>query len=113
MHHGKQGDFFFWEASPIPHGQRAMASELQSIHNNHTWSLVSLPPGKRSITARWIFKLKQGLNGSLVRYKVCLVAWDFQQKHGIDYQEIFASVVPWKTIKTVAAIASHIRWPIH
>lgn len=85
--------------------QLAMASKLQSMHDNCTWLLVLLPPGKRSIQTQWIFKLKPGINGSPMRYKARLVAWSFQQQHGIDYQEIFVPIVRWETIKTVAALA--------
>ena len=40
------------------------------------------------------------------RYKARLVAQDFSQKYGIDYDEIFFPVVRSESIRTVIALAA-------
>ena len=103
----------FQEARLNPKWRAAMQDEINLIHNNHTWSLVSLPPGKKAITSRWVFKLKEDPSGQLSRYKARLVARGFEQTDGVDFLETFAPVVRWETIRILVAIAVHLDWPIH
>ena len=91
----------------------AMEAEIASINNNSTWTLVELPPGKKAISSRWIYKLKPGSKGSSPRYKARLVARGFEQKDGIDFFDTFAPVVRWETIRILLAIATHLNWPVH
>ena len=51
-----------------------MAAELQALELNKTWSLVPLPPNKRAIGCKWVFKIKYRSDGSVERYKARLVA---------------------------------------
>ena len=90
-----------------------MQEEINSIHSNQTWSLVPLPPNSKAITSRWVFKIKTGSNGEQVRYKARLVARGFEQTTGVNFQDTFAPVVRWETIRTLLAIAVHLNWPIH
>lgn len=57
-----------------PLWQNAMAEELTALHQNHTWDLVSLPPGKHRIGCRWVYKIKIKADGSVEWYKARLVA---------------------------------------
>jgi hypothetical protein len=83
-----------------------MDDELNSIQKNNTFDLVSLPPGKKAITAKWVFKKKLGINGGPSRCKARLVARGFEQRYGIDFEETFAPVVKWSTIRALAARAA-------
>ena len=38
---------------------QAMKSEMDSIHQNHTWELVELPLGRKSLPCKWVFRLGQ------------------------------------------------------
>jgi hypothetical protein len=79
-----------------------MKDELLSIRKNQTYDLVVLPPRKRPISSKWVFKTKPGINGQPPRLKAKLVALGFDQRHGIDFDEVFAPVVKWSTIRTLA-----------
>ncbi|KAH0636990.1 hypothetical protein KY289_036905 [Solanum tuberosum] len=46
------------EAVKDPNWVVAMQSEIQALQDNHTWSLVELPVGKKSIGFKWMFKVK-------------------------------------------------------
>lgn len=89
-----------------------MQREYQSILKHETWDLVSLPLGKRTISARWIFKLKPLSINQSPRYKARLVARSFEQRHCVDYSKTFANVVKWETIRIVSGIAAHDGWTL-
>ena len=36
----------------------AMQQELAALEQNNTWILTSLPPGKRALTSKWVYKTK-------------------------------------------------------
>ena len=42
--------------------------------SNHTWELVELPPKVKSIGCKWVFKRKLKLDGTIDKFKACLVA---------------------------------------
>jgi hypothetical protein len=65
-----------------------------------------VPPRVRPITCKWVYKVKTHFDGSLERYKPCLVARGFQQEQGRDYDETFALVAHMTTIRTLLAVAS-------
>ncbi|GJY60221.1 ribonuclease H-like domain-containing protein [Tanacetum coccineum] len=52
-------------------------------------------------------------DGSLSRYKACLVATGRSQQHGIDYDETFSLVVKPATIHTILSLTVSRDWPIH
>lgn len=56
------------------HWREAMATELQALEANHTWTLSSLPPSKKPIGSKWVFKTKFKADGSIERHKAHLVA---------------------------------------
>ncbi|KAK2417383.1 putative mitochondrial protein [Trifolium repens] len=92
--------------------RRAMNEEIQSIEKNNTWSLVDLPPQKKPISVKWIFKVKKNPDGSILKHKARLVARGFLQQQGIDYSEVYAPVARMETIRLVISIASSMNWSL-
>lgn len=85
----------------------AMQEELKSIHENETWELVDLPEEKNAIGSKWVYKIKYNQDGSVARYKARLVAQGFDQKFGMDYDEVFAPVGRSTTFRTLLSVAAH------
>lgn len=99
-------------ASQDPQWVHAMQCELDALHQNNTWDLVPLPPHKKAIGSKWVFKVKLKADGSLERYKARLVAKGYTQEYGTDYQETFSPVVKMTTIRCIISVAAHRRWPL-
>jgi histone deacetylase 1/2 len=61
-----------------------MQEEYDSLMTNNTWTLVPLSAGRKPVSWKWVFKIKQGANGEVERYKARLVARGFTQTYGVD-----------------------------
>ena len=60
----------------------AMKAEYDALINNSTWTLVSLPPNRVPIGCKWVFRIKENLDGTVSKYKARLVAKGFHQQYG-------------------------------
>ena len=92
---------FYWNK-----WQEAMTLEKKSLNDNKTWTLVPRPKNRRVLRGKWVYKLKRGPTGEILRYKARWVVRGFEQEEGIDYNETFASVVKPMSYKALFAIAA-------
>ena len=83
----------------------AMQKEMESISSNGVWDLVELPKDRKPVGNKWVFKKKTNADGSIERYKARLVAQDFSQKQGLDYDETFSPVIRFESFRSLVAIA--------
>src|SRR5713101_513602 len=90
-----------------------MIEEYKSIMKNDVWEVVPRPAGKSVVTSRWLYKIKHAADGSVEKYKSRFVACGFTQKEGIDYDETFALVSRYTTIRTIISLAEVFRWKLH
>lgn len=104
------------EAIACPEANRwttAINEEMASIMAANTWELVELPPGRKPIGCKWVFKLKLNPDNSIERYKARLVAKGYTQKEGIDYEETFAPVVRFPSVRILLSIAATEDMEVH
>ncbi|GKU98927.1 hypothetical protein SLEP1_g11860 [Rubroshorea leprosula] len=100
------------EASLDPLWQQAMKEELQALEKTGTWDLVDLPIDKTLVGCKWVYKITTHSDGSVERYKAHLVAKDFTQEYGIDYEETFAYVARLTTIRSLLVIVVIHKWKL-
>jgi transposase InsO family protein len=101
------------EASKSQVWREAMNAEIMAIEENQTWELTDLPAGAKPIGVKWIFKTKFNESGQIDKCKARLVAKGYSQKYGIDYNEVFAPVARWETIRSVLACAASNNWFVY
>ena len=91
----------------------ACKEEIKSIEKNNTWTLVDLPSTCKAIGLKWVFKVKKNADGSINKYKARLVAKGYIQKHGVDFDEVFAPVARIETVRLIIGMAASHRWELH
>ena len=82
-----------------------MQAEYDSIMKNNTWQLCNLPAKEPVVGSKWIFKKKVLGNGS-TRYKARLVAQGYSQIKGLNYDETYAPVVRFTSLRLLFAYAA-------
>jgi len=90
-----------------------MQEKYDYLMTNNAWTLVPLPAGRKPVSCKWVFKIKQGANGEVERYKARLVARGFTQTYGVDYNETFAPVAKFTSIRCILALAALEDMEIH
>ena len=61
------------EAVGYPRWKTAMKEEFSSLQKSNTWELVDLPPGRKLVQCKWVYKTKFPADGSPMKYKARLV----------------------------------------
>ena len=69
-----------------------MVEEIATLHSSSTWDLVNLPNGKTPVGCYWVYTVKIGPDGQVVRLKTWLVAKGYTQVYGSDYNDSFTPV---------------------
>ena len=90
----------------------AMMKEYRSIMKNDVWDIVPKLEGKSVVSSKWIYKIKHAADGSIEKYKERFVAKEFSQKEGIDYEDTFAPLARYTSIRTIMALASMMNWSL-
>ena len=79
---------------------------------NDVWDVVPRPNRKLVVTSKWIYKTKHVVDDSIEKYKARFVARGFSQKEGIDYEETFAPISRYTSIRSVLALATLMKLKI-
>ena len=103
----------FAEAMQDKRWRNAASFEISALEENGTWTVEHLPPGKHAIGCKWVFKIKYNADGTVVRFKVRLVAFGNKHVEGLDYFETFAPVIKMTTVRMFLKIACGRGWDLH
>ena len=87
-----------------------MDVEIAALEFNKTWTLIPLPPHKKAVGCKWVYKFKYRSDGNVERYKACLVVKGFTQQEGLDFIETFSPVVKMTIVKTLLTVSPVRGW---
>ena len=65
------------------------------------------------VSSKWIYKIKHATDGSIEKYKARFVSRGFSEKEGIDYEENFAPIARYTSIRGIMELASMMKWDLH
>jgi hypothetical protein len=65
------------------------------------------------VYSKWLFKIQHATDGSIEKYKARFVALGFSQKEGIDYEETFAPLARYTSIRTIIDLTAKMKWKLH
>jgi hypothetical protein len=86
------------------HWQKAMSEEMESLKDNQTFNVTTLPNGRQAVGGRWVYTIKEGPDGSM-RHKARYVAKGYSQVEGVDYFETFSPTARMTSVRTVMQLA--------
>lgn len=70
-----------------------MQAKLHALNQNDTWDILTLPPGKKSIGCKWVYKIKLKSEGSLESIRQGL--WP----EGSHKQKELTTLIPFTSCK--------------
>src|SRR5487761_336488 len=98
--------------SDWPRWKEAMDREIKSLEEAGTWDTVPRPPGKNIVGCKWVFRLKRKADGSVDKYKACLVTRGFTQIYGVDFYNTYSPVARLASFRVILAVAAHNDWEV-
>ena len=93
------------ESPDCENWKTAMNDEMNSLKVNETFTLTTLPEGRKLVGGRWVYAIKEGSNG-IQNYKARFVAKGYSQEKGVDYNETFAPTANLSSIRSLMQIAA-------
>ncbi|CAI7858998.1 unnamed protein product [Closterium sp. NIES-53] len=68
--------------------------------------------GRRILSGKWVFRVKTAADGTIERFKARWVVRGYDQRHGIDFDQTFASVSRHTSVRILLAIGDARHLPL-
>lgn len=94
---------------PSKYWDLAFITVVFPIHRQTTYHF---PPSSHTIGSKWVFCIKENVDGSVNKYKFGLIAKGFHQVHGFDFHETSSPVIKNVTKIITFTLALTRNWPI-
>ncbi|GJU91002.1 retrovirus-related pol polyprotein from transposon TNT 1-94 [Tanacetum coccineum] len=59
----------YYEVIKDKRWRSAMDSKLEALEQNKTWTIEKLPPNKKALGCKWVYKIKYKSDGTIERFK--------------------------------------------
>jgi hypothetical protein len=86
--------------------RKACRAELNMFKKQGLYEEVPKPRNRKIVGCKWVFFTKTGADGQIEHYKARVVAQGFSQVEGIDYNETFAPVTKFNSIRVLLTLAA-------
>ena len=93
--------------------RKAMEEEITSIKKNDTGTLLKALISCKPISVKSVYKLKKNPLGKILKHKERLVVKGYDQIYRIDYDEVFAPIARFESIRSLIALAAQECWSLH
>jgi len=96
--------------------QIAMDEEMGAIRKNKTWRFTDRPASRRVLKSKWVYKVKNEVEknrNNTSRHKARLCFMGNRQIKGLDFNETFAPVAEFTTIRCIPAMTAANGWGLH
>lgn len=80
----------YWEAA---------CTEIATLEAMKAWEVVDRPKDRRVLPSLWAFRRKRNPDGAIRKYKARFTARGDRQIAGVDFNETWAPVTKWTTIR--------------
>eukprot|EP00253_Pinus_taeda_P016364 PITA_16364 len=94
----------FQEAFQQPVCVYAMMEEYNSIVQNNVWDVVLRLEDRLVVSSCWLYKVKKATDGSVEKHKAIFVARGFSKVEEINYDETFAPIARYSSIRSILAL---------
>jgi hypothetical protein len=85
----------------------AMKDEIKSMSTNKSWDLEKIPKGAKTVGCKWVYKIKYDSQENIDKFKARLVAKEYTQREGTDYNETFSPVSCKDSFRIIIALVAH------
>ena len=106
--HKSELEMSYKDVMALPDGhlwKAAVLKELKELLDLKAFRVCQLPAGRKCVKHKWVFKRKRLANGQVERYKARIVGKGYTQIEGVDYHEVFASVIRPESFRMLLAVA--------
>jgi len=86
--------------------KESAADEINTIKQFNTYKLVPRPKGEKILKGKWVFRLKLNEKGEIAKFKSRWCSKGYEQEKGVNYDEIFAPVAKFATLRLLLSIAA-------
>ncbi len=93
--------------------KEAINAELVTLVVNEIWQEEVSLKKINIVTSKWVFKSKMHVDDFLDKLKARLIVRDFFQIHEVDYENTFASIIKFDTLRVFLVIATMKNLELH
>lgn len=88
-----------------------MLEEFAAINKHKVYKEYNKPAEPQQVIgSHWVFKIKRGSNGSIIRYKARVVARGDHQREGIDFPNTYAPIARMSHVRLVLVVVASRGW---
>jgi hypothetical protein len=90
--------------------KEAVDKELDSLDRARTWDVVDKVERGKEVGSKWVFKVKRLTDKSIDKFKARHVAQGFTQCPGFDFDETYAAIIRFDSLRLLLAITVVQGW---